>query len=55
MDKLSSSQKDILLILYNRRKRGIIMDELQKIMNTPELLDKERKLARFNIKKEKGE
>jgi hypothetical protein len=45
---MNQAQKDILTILFNRQKSGISIPELMNIMNTPELLEKEKKL--FGIK-----
>jgi len=48
---MNQSQKNILKVLYNRKKCGIKMSDLLEIMNSPELMEKEIKL--FNYKKDK--
>ena len=50
-EKLNQIQKDTLLILYNRKKEGISMGELHHILNTSELLDKEKKLVKYKLQK----
>ena len=50
-EKLNPVQINILKILYNRKKRGTTLSEIQNILNTPELLEKELKLFEFNKNK----
>lgn len=50
--KLNQTQEDILIILYNRQKRGLNLEEIHKILKSPELLKKERQLAKLRINNE---
>ena len=50
-DRTSLLEKNILVVLANRRNRGLSMAELKNIINNPELLEKENKLFKFKIDK----